>query len=71
MKVDRVAMLDWSSARGPKRGKDSIWLGLAGDGARPPVNLPTRAAAQGALQALLALPGRTLLGIDIGFAWPA
>ena len=67
---DRVAMLDWSSARGPKRGKDSIWLGLAGDGARAPVNLPTRAAAARALHELLALPGRTLLGIDIGFAWP-
>lgn len=71
MRVDRVAMLDWSSARGPKRGKDSIWLGLAGDGARAPINLPTRAAAEGALHALLDLPGRTLLGIDIGFAWPA
>lgn len=71
MQVDRVAMLDWSSAKGPKRGKDSIWLGLAGDGARAPVNLPTRATAAAALRDLLALPGRTLLGIDIGFAWPA
>lgn len=71
MQVDRVAMLDWSSAKGPKRGKDSIWLGLAGDGARAPVNLPTRGAAAEALRGLLALPGRTLLGIDIGFAWPA
>ena len=71
MRVDRVAMLDWSSARGPKRGKDSIWLGLAGEGARAPVNLPTRGAAAEALRGLLALPGHTLLGIDIGFAWPA
>lgn len=68
---DRVAMLDWSSARGPRRGKDSIWLGLAGNDARAPVNLPTRADATAALHALLDLPGRTLLGIDIGFAWPA
>lgn len=71
MKVDRVAMLDWSSAKGPRRGKDSIWLGLAGAGAQAPVNLPTRAAAEEALQALARLPGRTLIGVDIGFAWPA
>ena len=71
MRIDRVAMLDWSSAKGPKRGKDSIWLGLSGDGARAPVNLPTRAEAEAALHALAALPGRSLLGVDIGFAWPA
>lgn len=71
MRFDRVAMLDWSSARGPKRGKDSIWLGLAGAGARPPVNLPTRAMAEAALRDLAQQPGRLLIGVDIGFAWPA
>lgn len=71
MRFDRVAMLDWSSARGPKRGKDSIWLGLAGAGAVPPLNLPTRPLAEAALRDLLRAPGRLLIGVDIGFAWPA
>ncbi|MDX5356336.1 MAG: molybdopterin guanine dinucleotide synthesis [Rhodobacterales bacterium] len=71
MRFDRIAMLDWSSARGPKRGKDSIWLGLAGAGAAPPVNLPTRAQAETALIDLARQPGRLLIGVDIGFAWPA
>ena len=70
-RFDRVAMLDWSSAKGPKRGKDSIWLGLAGAGARAPVNLATRAEAEAALHDLVRAPGRTLIGVDIGFAWPA
>lgn len=71
MRFERIAMLDWSSARGPKRGKDSIWLGLAGAGARAPVNLPTRALAEAALADLARQPGRLLIGVDIGFAWPA
>lgn len=66
-----MAMLDWSSAKGPKRGKDSIWLGLAGAGGRAPMNLSTRTEAEAALRALVAAPGRTLIGVDIGFAWPA
>lgn len=71
MRVDRVAMLDWSSARGPKRGKDSIWLGQAGAGARAPLNLATRSEAEAALHAVCAEAGRVLIGVDIGFAWPA
>ena len=30
MTFDRVAVLDWSAASTPKRGRDSIWLGVAG-----------------------------------------
>jgi len=71
MRVDRVAMLDWSSAKSPKRGADSIWLGQAGQGARAPVNLPTRPAAESELLEICAAPGRVLLGVDIGFAWPS
>ncbi|WP_323042499.1 molybdopterin guanine dinucleotide synthesis [Gemmobacter sp.] len=71
MRFDRIAMLDWSSARGPKRGKDSIWLGTAGAGASPPLNLPTRASAEAALRDLVRAPGRLMIGVDIGFAWPA
>ena len=65
---DRILMLDWSAAAGPRRGADSIWLG---DGVEHPVNLPTRTAAETALAAALAAPGRVLLGVDIGFGWPS
>lgn len=72
MRFDRVAVLDWSAARGAKRGKDSIWLGLADAGGVTAVNLPTRAAAEARLAALVATGGgRLLVGADFAFGWPA
>lgn len=64
---DRILMLDWSAAKGPRRGADSIWLG---DGVARPENLPTRAQAEARLAQALSQPGRVLLGVDIGFGWP-
>jgi molybdopterin molybdotransferase len=68
---DRIAVLDWSAARGPKRGRDSIWLGVCDGQTTTTVNPPTRAAAEAALADLCALPGRTLLGADFAFGYPA
>lgn len=72
---DRVAILDWSSAGVPVRGANSIWLGVAsGDGVQA-VNLPTRAAAAGALDDLvrdsLACRARLLIGVDFLLGYPA
>ncbi|KPQ04750.1 MAG: molybdopterin molybdotransferase [Rhodobacteraceae bacterium HLUCCA12] len=75
MRFDRIAILDWSAASSPKRGKDSIWLGLAGpDGVRAE-NLPTRSAAEDRLrtliQAALDAGERLLIGADFAFGYPA
>lgn len=72
MHFDRIAILDWSAANQPRLGKDSIWLGLAG---QPPENLPTRAAAADRLAELvaetLARGQRLLIGADFAFGYPA
>ena len=71
MTYSRVAILDWSAAGKPARGKDSIWLAL--DGAAPE-NLPTRAQAEARLIALieeaLTAGERLLLGADFAFGYP-
>ncbi|WP_370208866.1 molybdopterin guanine dinucleotide synthesis [Pararhodobacter marinus] len=71
MTPDRVAILDWSAANTPRRGKDSIWLGRE-DGTTK--NLPTRQATFDACAALIddtLTEGRTLLiGADFPFAYP-
>lgn len=75
MRADRVAVLDWSAARGPRRGRDSIWLGIAGPEGLTTENLPTRTAAEARLAALvaetLAAGKRLLLGADFAFGYPA
>ncbi|MFN4157615.1 MAG: molybdopterin-binding protein [Gemmobacter sp.] len=70
MRVDRVAVLDWSAAKGPRRGKDSIWLGVAGSAGVSTENLPTRTAAEARLRELAA-EGRLLLGVDFALGYPA
>lgn len=74
MRFDRVAVLDWSAARGRRRGRDSIWLGLAGPEGSAQENLPTRTSAEARLAHLIAdsiaTGGRLLLGCDFGFGWP-
>jgi molybdopterin molybdotransferase len=71
LSYSRVAILDWSAAGKPARGKDSIWLALDGE---TPENLPTRAAAEARLIALieatLAAGDRLLLGADFAFGYP-
>lgn len=72
MTFDRIAILDWSAANQPRRGQDSIWLGVSG---QSPENLPTRAAALARLQSLvtqtLANGQRLLIGADFAFGYPA
>ncbi|MFN3281229.1 MAG: molybdopterin molybdenumtransferase MoeA, partial [Tabrizicola sp.] len=71
MTFERIAVLDWSAARGPKRGRDSIWLAVRDAAGATVENLPTRSAAERALDALCARPGRLLLGADFAFGFPA
>ncbi|MDO9638936.1 MAG: molybdopterin guanine dinucleotide synthesis [Pseudotabrizicola sp.] len=74
MRFDRVAILDWSAAKGPKRGKDSIWLAVAAPQGCTAHNIATRPAAEAALTALiadsLAQNHRLLLGADFAFGAP-
>ncbi|MDP3960178.1 MAG: molybdopterin-binding protein [Pseudorhodobacter sp.] len=74
MRFDRVAVLDWSAARGRRRGRNSIWLGLAAGGAVTAENLATRAEAEARLHAVvaeaLAAGERLLLGADFAFGYP-
>jgi len=74
MRFDRIAILDWSAASTPKRGKDSIWLGIAGRGGVRAENLPTRHTAEARLRALvtetLARGERLLIGADFAFGYP-
>lgn len=82
---DHYIAVDWSAASRPVRGKDSIWIGVvdrgAGERGEARValsvleNPPTRAAATRRLIALagerLARGGRTLIGFDFPFGYPA
>lgn len=75
MRFDRVAILDWSAARGKRWGKDSIWLGVC-DGTRThETNLPTRTEAEALLHRqvaeALAEGARLLVGADFAFGQPA
>lgn len=71
MSFDRIAVLDWSAANRPRQGRDSIWLGLSD---APATNPPTRAEAEGQLNALvadsLARGRRLLIGADFAFGYP-
>jgi molybdopterin molybdotransferase len=72
---DRIAVLDWSAASTPKRGRDSIWLGIAAANGTFAENLPTRTLAEARLLALmqdtLADAGRLLIACDMSFGYPA
>lgn len=75
MTFDRIAVLDWSAASTPKRGRDSIWLGVAGPDRVQAENLPTRALAAERLGVLVqdtrAQGQRLLLACDLSFGFPA
>lgn len=72
---DAYVMVDWSAAAVPTVGRDSIWYALRAGHSERCANPPTRAAAQGALRALLLrLRGqgqRVLVGFDFPFGYPA
>ena len=68
MKFDRIAVLDWSAAGTPKRGKDSIWLGITDLEGTRSINIPTRAEAENAVFSLM--DRSTLIGIDFSFVPP-
>ena len=74
MIFDRIAILDWSAAKGPKRGKDSIWLSDATKSSETARNLATRLDAEAALADLIAESighnQRLLLGADFPFGAP-
>ncbi len=70
MRFDWIAVLDWSAARGPKRGRDAIWLAVRSAGVTEAKNIPTRPQAEAALAALLSRPGRGLLGVDFALGFP-
>ncbi|WP_103332203.1 molybdopterin guanine dinucleotide synthesis [Pseudotabrizicola formosa] len=74
MIFDRIAILDWSAAKGPKRGKDSIWLAEASRDGCIARNITTRSAAETALATLmmesLDQNHRLLLGADFAFGAP-
>src|SRR5262245_60527212 len=72
---DAYLMVDWSAAAVPTVGRDSIWYALRAGRRERCANLPTRAAAQATLRALLLrLRGegqRVLVGFDFPFGYPA
>lgn len=74
MSFDSVAVLDWSAASTPKRGRDSIWLGVAGPRGTTAENLPTRALAAARLDALVQQTRdtgtRLLIACDLSFGFP-
>lgn len=71
---ETVIVVDWSAASRPVKGKDSIWIGQAGQGGAPPVNPATRSEAMKVLEqridAALAKGRRVLIGADFPFAYP-
>lgn len=75
---DSYVMVDWSAAARPRRGKDSIWIGVLDRDPRGRTggielhNPPTRAAASALLETcLMARTGRrVLLGIDVALGYP-
>ena len=73
---DRYLIVDWSAANTPKRGKDSIWIGLCGSDIETRIeNIPTRAAATlfaaSQIEQALEKGKRLIAGFDFGFGYPS
>ena len=69
---DSWLIVDWSAAGTPRRGRDSIWLALAGpEGGCRLWNPPTRSDAEDLIAGLLATERdagrRVLAGFDVPF----
>jgi precorrin-8X/cobalt-precorrin-8 methylmutase len=71
---DIHVVVDWSANGTPRRGADSIWIGVAEGGAVTATNPATRAEAMAALDALFARATdgglRVLAGFDFPFGYP-
>lgn len=76
---DAIVMVDWSACSRPKRGKDSIWIGVARRRGRQlrledPLNTPTRREAEAyvaqLLKGLVSEGARTLVGFDFPYGYP-
>ena len=72
---DTYIIVDWSAARTPKTGRDSIWICRLGAGGETVANPPTRHAARELLAAMLASAmangERVVAGFDFPFGYPA
>jgi precorrin-8X/cobalt-precorrin-8 methylmutase len=71
---DIHVVVDWSASGVPKRGRDSIWIGVAEAGTVTATNPATRTEAVAALDTLLARATaagqRVLAGFDFPFGYP-
>lgn len=77
-RFDTVVVVDWSAASSPSPAKpsaDAIWIGVAGGNGEQIAYFRTRAAAEAALQQLLAeeraAGRRVLAGFDFALGYPA
>jgi precorrin-8X/cobalt-precorrin-8 methylmutase len=69
---DRYLIVDWSARATPATGPDSIWICEHVRATTPVlVNPATREEARAHLLALLRAGGRTLVGFDFAFGFPA
>jgi molybdopterin molybdotransferase len=67
----RVLAVDFSANATPKLGADSIWVATGAPGARTRTrNVATRRELEGLVEDLAALPGRSLVIIDVALGWP-
>lgn len=70
---DRFVVVDWSANSAPKRGRDSIWIGVHDHSREVSVtNLPTRASAITFLVDLFESEptSTTLVGVDFSLGYP-
>jgi len=72
---DTYIIVDWSAARTPKTGRDSIWICRLGPAGETVVNPPTRRLARETLGEMLAEAtasgDRVVAGFDFPFGYPA
>jgi hypothetical protein len=72
---DTYIIVDWSAARTPKTGRDSIWVCRLGADGETVANPPTRHAARellaGMLTSAMANGERVVAGFDFPFGYPA
>lgn len=70
----RVVVVDWSASAVPspaREAKDAIWIGVADASGTTATYHRTRHLAEAALERLIALPGRSLIGFDFPMGFPA
>jgi hypothetical protein len=72
---DTYIIVDWSAARTPKTGRDSVWVCRLGADGETALNPPTRHAAREILASMLAdavtKGERVVAGFDFPFGYPA